>query len=1159
VTGRTFPAFVLAACLLAAPPIAAAPDAEVAALLERAQFWQVRQRDDRAREEIDKALRLVPDQPDALVMLARMQLKANQEREATATFERLRRAHPTHPGVAKLSASLRVLGPDRERLRQARALGRAGRNEQAAAAYRAIFPDGPPDDDLALEYASVLAWTDDGWEPARAIFADLARRNPQDARFQVALVSHVSTRKPVSAETLKSLRELGAHPSDAVSRTARDAYRRALLAMDAAPANLPALREYVAANPTDSAVKDRLDAMAQEIANPKPKAGAADPATRARTEGWTAFGANRIEEAEAKFSEAIALAPRDAEAVGGLGLVRQRQDRAAEAIELFERAASLDKAGRAKWEGFANGVRYWQRLSESRQARAAGNLALAEAKAREARALDPSGADAAVELAKVHVAAGRDRDAEALAAELPAGQRAAITESIGELRATRARGDADKLVAQGRQAEAIALLEGAATLDRNNPWVRHDLARLYAARGEAARGHALFDELIARRPRDADARYARALFLSSIAEEGAALEVLEAIPAADRSANMTRLQRRLWMSVQGGRADALARAGRKPESDAVIASMLEAIGNDRDMAIEAGRALQRMQAEAELRALLDRVGAMGPATPEQAEAVAELELGMALRRSEALRAAGKPAEALAALPPQSASRPRSQQLRLDLERARALRAAGRGEEAIAIYQALLRQDGADRETGMALAATLVERRDLAGARVQIDAALAAQPDDAQALALSSRVAEAEGRLDKALDLERRSLALEDRGEVWRYRRLAELSDAQLAWNFGAIDWLYRSGSEGKGRLSAQELALAWRQGWGAGGRWYVRAAAARVSAGTLAVADDYDTSTFGTLLLCQPNCGFGSVDQLETGLILAAGFERGPWRLDLGTSPIGFPVVNVLGGVAYRGELGPASYTVEASRRAVTSSLLSYSGTVDPNTGRTWGGVVANGVRVNVSRDSGGDYGAWGLAGLYRLTGRNVQDNDKGEVMAGIYRRLVNEGDRLLTVGATGMYWHHSENAGEFTLGHGGYYSPGNYQSLGFPVVYGWRTPVAAFSLRASVSVSWSKTRRAPFYPTDPALQAEAEAIAPATFVDPFYSGGNDGRSYGRSFAAAGERQIAPGAFVGGRIDIERSTNYTPSRFLLYVRFTLDGTPAMPVALPPESLIPGYR
>ena len=353
--------------------------------------------------------------------------------------------------------------------------------------------------------------------------------------------------------------------------------------------------------------------------------------------------------------------------------------------------------------------------------------------------------------------------------------------------------------------------------------------------------------------------------------------------------------------------------------------------------------------------------------------------------------------------------------------------------------------------------------------------------------------------------------------------------------------------------------MAWRQGWAAGGRWFVRAAPARVSAGTFEVANDFETSTFGSLLLCQPDCGVSSIELSETGLVLGAGYERGPWRFDVASSPLGFPVSNVLGGVMYRGEWGPASYSVEASRRPVASSLLSYAGTRDPNTGRVWGGVVANGLRLNVSRDSGGDYGAWGVAGLYRLTGRNVLDNDKAELMGGIYRRFINEENRLLTFGATAMLWHFSENAGEYTFGHGGYYSPERYESIGFPLAYAWRTPTSAFGVRAAVSVSWSRTRQAPFFPTDAALQAQAEALAPTTFVDPFYRGGNDGRSYGRSFAAAGEHQLMPNVFVGGRLDIERSTNYTPSRFLLYVRFTLDGAAARPVSMPPEAQLPGFQ
>lgn len=1056
-TCRRWAPLLLACGVAFSPGLHAASEAEIAALLQRADFWQARQRDDRAREEVEKALRLAPEHPTALLALGRIQLRANQEREAAVTLQRLRTAHPRHPAAAHLGALLRIRGPDRDRLRQARQLARAGRNDEALAAYRAIFPEGAPDDDIALELAQVQAWTRDGWEPARAQLEALARRHPDDARYQVALASHLSTRKPVAAEVLARLRELSANPDVLIARQARESWRRAVIAMDPVPDTVPVLREYIAANPGETAVSDRLEAVQQEIARGRTVAAAPapiDPASRARIEAWAALQANRLDEAEAKLREALARKSGDGEATGGLGLVRLRQGRHAEALAFFEDAARLEPGARAKWEGLAKTARYWLLLGEARKAREAGDLAAAQSRAQQARALDPKGADAAMELARIHVAAGRDREAEALVGELGPDQRAAIAASIDAVRAGRLREEAKTQQAGGRLAEAVASLERAAALDRDSPWVRHDLARLYAERGEVERGAALFTELLARRPGDADARYAQALFLSSAGREADAMAALEAIPPAQRTANMASLQRRLWATMQRGRAEALVQAGREAEAREVVAKMRAAIGEDRALA----------------------------------EGVAAIERELALRRLEAL----------------------------------------------------------------------LERGDLPAARSVVEEALLARPDDPRALYLASRLAQREGRLEEAIRNERRSLALEDRGESWRYRRLAELIDTHHAWHWAAIDWLYRSGSAGKSRVSAQEIPFAWREGWSAGARWFVRAAPARVSAGTFEVANDYETSTFGSLLLCQPACGVSSVELAEEGLLLGAGFERGPWRVDLGTTPLGFPVTHAVGGVSYRGEWGPASYAIEAARRPVASSLLSYAGMRDPHTGRTWGGVVSSGVRVNVSRDSGGDYGAWGLAGLYRLAGRNVLDNDKAELMGGIYRRLVNEEDRLLTLGATAMLWRFSENAGEYTFGHGGYYSPGNYRSLAFPVAYAWRTPTSAYSVRASVSVAWSKARRAPFFPTDPALQAQAEALAPATFVDPFYAGGSDGRSYGRSFAAAGEHQVAPGIFVGGRIDIERSTNYTPSRFLLYARFTLGGAAARPVALPPESLLPGF-
>jgi len=155
---------------------------------------------------------------------------------------------------------------------------------------------------------------------------------------------------------------------------------------------------------------------------------------------------------------------------------------------------------------------------------------------------------------------------------------------------------------------------------------------------------------------------------------------------------------------------------------------------------------------------------------------------------------------------------------------------------------------------------------------------------------------------------------------------------------------------------------------------------------------------------------------------------------------------------------------------------------------------------------------------------------------------------------------HFSENAGEYTFGHGGYYSPKDYQSLSFPVTYAMRSNDTSFYLRASVSVSRSESWRAPYFPANAAMQAEAQALTPVNGIDPFYAGGSNGRGYGRSFYAVAEHRLAPNLFVGARLEIDRSTNYTPNRFLLYVRMSPWGASQLPLAMPPEPVVmPGFQ
>ena len=667
---RQLTLLALGLCLSLGALPAPSADPEQAALLERAQLWQSRNRDDLAREALDRLFRIAPDHPEGLLLLARLQIRANQNAEAAKTFERLRAAHPNHPAVAQLAATLRIQGADKDRLRQARQLARVGRSEEALKAYRALFPDAFPDDDLELEYAELLAATPGGRDQARALLTNLAAKHPDDPRYRLALARYQSARKPVSPDTLKTLRELSADP--AVSKQARDAWRRALLAMDAVEESLPALREYVADEPGDTAVKERLDSVSQVVGQQRKQL--ADPGFRAKREGLALLEAGRLDEAEPRLREAITRHPDDPEAAGGMGLLRLRQGRHAEALDHLLTARRLDASNAAKWDALIRTARYWSLLKEAGRAREAGNPELAERKLQEARGVDPREPNGAIELGRLYAAqsrgadaerlyrealalapgnayaleslialylrAGRDGDAEALIGELTPAQRREIGDAVNVLLAARMRERAKLLQSQARTGEAIALLEKAAALDPLDPWLRFDLARLYAARGEAERGRALFDGPLQLRRNDPDTLYALALFLSGVDLESEALATLERVGEAGRTPGMARLQRRLWVSVQGQRATALARSGRRGEAGKVLAAAGDAIGNDGELGLDVAGAFVRIGDAGAARSLLDRFAAATPPPSLELAHRPGADPGPDRRRPGASRAAG---------------------------------------------------------------------------------------------------------------------------------------------------------------------------------------------------------------------------------------------------------------------------------------------------------------------------------------------------------------------------------------------------------------------------------------------------------------------------------------------------------------------------------------
>ncbi|HJW55479.1 MAG TPA: cellulose synthase subunit BcsC-related outer membrane protein [Burkholderiaceae bacterium] len=1246
------------------------------ALLDRARLWQSRNRDDLAAEALNRLLAMSPQDPDALAQLAMLQLRLGQKPAAKATLAQLRRVRPDHPDIPRIVTLIRLEEEDRNRLREARLLARAGKPEQALAALRVLYPDGPPTGDLAFEYWQLVADTRGGWERALAGLRHLVASYPDNLRYRLALAGHITIRRPADAAALKVIRELVDTP--ALQQQARTAWRKAMLRLGPMPSSVPLIEQYLARETIeDQGVKEHLARLQAEIE--RQRRLLTDPYYRAQREGLALLDKNRLDDAEERLRYAAQGRPGTPDVLGGLGLICLRQGRHAEAQAYFSQAA---RSQPNRWSSLLKTAQFWGLMRMASDAMNAGDPTLAERKLREAGTLDAREPAALTGLAQLQAAQGRQREAEeayraALALEpanagaiqglatllLRDGRSAAVDSLLVRVTPSERRGvdaalDAAHAAVYKERAEALlsrndtvgaaSLLEQAARHDRDDPWLRYDLARLYGALGQHARGEALFDELLAHRPADPAARYAHALYLSGQERRVEALTTLERIAVRQRDSDMASLQRRLWMAVVAQRAEALTRQGNAPAAHTLLAQAEQAARNDRGLLLdiaeawlEAGDTVHGYQLLIALADapppsfdwgvrhvrllasaggdnmapfLLERLQGMA-STPQQQTAIDDVHIDLALRAAARLRAAGQPDQALNALIPWRRNHPRHE--RLLAAEARILRTLGRRDAALSDFEELSALQPGNRAYFIARIELLIEARrfdaahslidaqcadlhdasadhvaDLVGAlrdlgdaseaRRLADTGLQRMPDQPRLLALAAELAWDGGSTEEALALQQHAVAAAHAAQPaalsilspspdgqaptiertanasatatdYSHRHLAELLDASATWVAGAADIRTRSGAAGTSAYHAAELPFEWKGPQSRDGRWTYRAEIASLDAGTLDLSAA--SASFGSALLCNPACDTGTIAQRAHGLVLDASLDRNGVRYDLGTTPLGFPVQSIVGGMLLKGDIGPLGYSLDVSRRPLTGSLLSYAGQRDPRTGQVWGGVRATGVRLGASLDDGGTLGLWSSFGLHHLTGTNVLPNDRLQIMSGAIWRVVNDDDTILQFGLTGMHWRLRENAGEYTFGHGGYYSPQRYTSLSLPVTFGRRFARLSYAVRASISASRSDTASAAYFPTDAALQAEAVSRAADTGVTPFYAGGA-GRGTGYSLALAGEYQATSRLFMGTRLERERSPDYAPNRFTLYLRYALGRPSARPVPLLPEPTNP---
>ena len=281
-------------------------------------------------------------------------------------------------------------------------------------------------------------------------------------------------------------------------------------------------------------------------------------------------------------------------------------------------------------------------------------------------------------------------------------------------------------------------------------------------------------------------------------------------------------------------------------------------------------------------------------------------------------------------------------------------------------------------------------------------------------------------------------------------------------------------------------------------------------------------------------------------------------KADIGVSPLGFLYSTPVGGVSIDRAVSEDSnvrYGASLSRRSVNDSLVSFAGAKDARSGLKWGGVTANGGRVQLGYDNG-DYGAYGYAGLYKLLGNNVKDNTRAEGGAGIYWYLLRDEERQLTAGLGATALKYDNNQDNFTYGSGGYFSPQNYFSIGVPVSWSQRADRWSYTLRGSVGLQHIEQDSAKYFANDGAMQASLEqasaAYAAAGSSLQTKSSGQNKNGIGYNLGAAAEYRLGSNMILGGGFGMDNAQDYKQWTGGLYLRYTLeDFTGRMPMPINP--------
>ncbi len=783
-----------------------ATSSAISALLAQAKYWQQKGASTQALASVRQLLRLDPTNAEALALAVKVELAEGDMVSASQDLAILRQLQPSSkqlPQLTQLQAeATHPVDPDV--LKAARAAAQGGDYAQAVTLYQQAFHGGTPPSQYAVEYYQTLAGTPSGYAMGLDGLRNIVTQNPSALQAQLAFAS-VETYQPAERQTgISRLARLTNFP--AIAHEAAAAWKQALAFLPDTPSSVPTYQAYLAKYPDDAAVQSLVTAA--KTAQPR---SPIDIEGDDRANGFDALKANDLPKAAALFQAALTINANDADALGGMGLVRLRQGRTKQAQDLLRKAIATDPSKAAQWQAalfgadrraeyvaakallengnYALATRKLQAIiasggdntgayemladSETRQ----GNLDQAADAWRTVLKRDPHNGRALAGLGQILQQQGDTQGAEQLFQQAEANGQGALVASA----------QAESLRAQAAAATnptvALALYRAAVTAAPDDAWTRLDYARALQAAGEEAAAREQIDQLINSDSPSAADLQAAALFDVGDGRLADAEALVSRLPDSAITPDMQAIQASgaLHQQIanalaQGAGNPALTRQllvtmAATPDPDgsrgAAIATALVNAGDPKgaELAIQTAIAANPAVRPA---ALLQYAGAMlaagqdgtagqivqnlktrGGLTAKQQTTLASISDGLAVRASDRLAAKGRLAAAYDQLSPGLQRAPDNPTLNAAL--ARLYQDDHQPKQALAIDQALLAKnpDNLDARSGAIDAA--IAAGDMKTADRLVDDGRAAQPNEPRIWMMAANVEKARGNTGAALE------------------------------------------------------------------------------------------------------------------------------------------------------------------------------------------------------------------------------------------------------------------------------------------------------------------------------------------------------------------------------------------------------------------------